>query len=721
MLLSLEDDPTLLAIGKDEITEEKSLRLEGLVNDVLNSDSPILPDLEYDDKACPRYKNFIDACLDPKGLNFALFSRQGLIGIHLLGEWCPKCTPKKYHHIQGVPVDAPLREVPRMVTLLDKGRCPKCKRSKRHLIKHKYLKPYSTLSACIGQRAGKSLLGWYIVAYVTMQFLMLQDPLKALGLGAGTPLTGTCTAQTFSNALRLVWIPLRSIMTKSPWFKQYNEIMKDYDYRYGNNLIKIHEEQILYGHRSILLYPSSPNMHTLRGDTRMWSLAEEISHWGLEITTTNKVREMSNAKGVITSMDNSLLTARTAVEKAWSKGYLYNIPLPPMIAVSSPLDSRDRMMMMLREAKTSNTNLGVHLPTWEVNPAYSRDSTFIKEKYRTNPIDAERDFGANPPKNSMPYVESLKDSLPAFNATRPNSVANALREVEGQSQYKEVKILANEILKGVPSAQEYPALLALDAGIVKDSFAGVIMAKSPNLQVDYDVLGVIEIIPDYKNGRTLNFTNISESVLTPIIDHFNVNTIVTDNWQHFKLLHDLEAQYNKGGAKKLETLSYALKTQDMSAFRSVLSRSGKGSGNISLPALEVLKHQETHGNLPNLNPEDLVNGIYAPHIEDLDVLDSYPEYFEGNPVLHLAYQCVYVRWDGKKILKSEGATDDLLRTLVLAHTVISDEKLTSRLTAPLVGKGATQSGGFLGISGSKIRGGGNGTAGGSRVGAKGGY
>ena len=952
MDFSIDSDPLGLLSSNEIITEEKSLRLEGLVNDILDSDSPILPDLEYSDAEMPRYPNFIASCLALDGLNFPLFSRQAMMGVHLLGEWCPKCTPKQYHPLQGIPVDAPLREVPKMVVLLENGRCPKCKRSKRHLIKHAHLMPYSTLSACIGQRAGKSFTSLYILAYVTMQYLLLQNPLHALGLGTGSLLTGTCTAQTFSRALKLLWIPLRNILMRSPWFKQYNEIMKSHDDRYGANLLKITEEQILYGHRSILLYPSSPSPSTLRGDTRIWSVCvascqlvstgkglramgsvavgdrvldagaitpyrgvtkhwsngvipcvevilkngmrlvvthkhlikstnasatrfmwipakdtcssyvavavgqgipkdlvskgnlpkkldnyvrlpatvleagevdlrvlldltliegvythtsvtvlrelqlllhqvgiesfikdltlsvyrdhldrldrwltegeipenphyiavevvsvnpleqeyevfdltvdshdhaftvqgitvhncDEVGQFPLEITTTSKTRDHANAKEVITSLDNSHLTVRNAVEKAWKAGYHYNIPLPPLLAISSPKDSRDRIMMMVRNSKTSRTNYGVHLPTWEVNPEYARDSTFIQERYRSNPQEAERDFGANPPKNSMPYIEVLRDALVAFDPKYANSLSKAVREKEGNSQYKEVHLVVSEILAGgIP--QEYPALLALDAGIVKDSFTAVIMAKSGRANVDYDVLGMIEIIPDYKNRRNLNFTNIGDEIIAPIIDAFNVNTIVTDTWQHYKLLHDLEAKYNKAGAKRLQTISYSLKTQDMSAFRSVLSRTGKGSGSISIPAKEMLKHQSQH--TKDLDPNDLVNGLYAPHVEDLDVLDDYPYYFDGHTALHLAYQCVYVRWDSKKILKSEGATDDLIRTMVLAQTVISSEDVATRLDKPLSGVNlGQQSNGFVGVSGAKVRGSMS-TLGGSTIGHRG--
>ena len=100
-----------------------------------------------DDRDLPVFPNFYEFCLSKSGLYSPLHARQMWLAVHLLAEWCPKCSPKRkaFRHIKKIPVGFDVRDLPDKIVMLEYGRCPSCGVTKGQLIQKGLLNPYGEL------------------------------------------------------------------------------------------------------------------------------------------------------------------------------------------------------------------------------------------------------------------------------------------------------------------------------------------------------------------------------------------------------------------------------------------------------------------------------------------------------------------------------------------------------------------------------------------------
>jgi hypothetical protein len=118
------------------------------------------------------------------------------------------------------------------------------------------------------------------------------------------------------------------------------------------------------------------------------------------------------------ALGNSLMTIRPKARQL-----LHEYPdMPNAIEcdISSPSSKLDPIMRAYKQSQGSKVSFGWKYPTWEVNPNIRKED--LAEEFRVNPIEAERDFGANPPFSTDPYIKSPASLVPLFKHEWKNSI-----------------------------------------------------------------------------------------------------------------------------------------------------------------------------------------------------------------------------------------------------------------------------------------------------------
>lgn len=482
--------------------------------------------------------------------------------------------------------------------------------------------PQFVSAGMLSHNSGKSVVTAMISTYLTQKILMSQSPTGILGIDPTTMLHGTFVALTQKQASDTLWTPYFQYISQSPWFQSYHEIIRRHERRYGIEVMKIRDTFVMYGHRNLVVYPAGPDGRILRGRTRIFAAIDEVAYFDND-ADSKKVK--ASASMVYGALDRSLATVRSAQRKQIAAGYddaftgyFFNI--------SSPVHARDKINELLRLSYGSKTILGIHAPTWKMNPTMPRDSEFLVEAFRRDPVGAARDYGAEAPLSANPFI------------TQPVFIERAIRE-KGRNKvkyshqlvkYRDGKQRYGTILKGASTQQ--PSIMAIDAGYTNNSFAMVVGSRTEDGIIHVDVL--VEIMP--KPGIPLNYSKIFDELLVPLCKLRNVRVLLADQWQSIKLLQDAMAKADMDAADQ-----YSLKYKDMWGVKTLLESE---PSRITLPRLEYVE---------NIQDTLKYDG------------DEYPWCFEGKPTEHLMMQLQTVQDTGHSVVKNTGATDDLWRAMAL--------------------------------------------------------
>lgn len=603
-------------------------------------------DLRVDDSELARAKNYYDFCVTVAGKSVKPpFSRQLWIAYHLLGEYCPRCSDPRYNSIDEVPVDMEPEYLASKVSLLSAGVCPKCRARKADLVLAGELIDYNELVMVAGQRGGKSAFSSTIGGYHT--HLMLKAPRLSTicrGVQDFTPITTTFVALSTSRSIKLLWNPFSQLIKASSWFDDYFRLLDDSGNKYGKEFYKKGELFYRFFNKNLDYYPMGPLKRTLRGDTRAAAFTDELGWFPYKditaiaeeddeelIETEEDDRERANGDEVHQALDNSLATIRSEVYGLYSKG-ISTVPQALNVNISSPQSWKDKICRLLKESENPHAlSLGVRLPTWGINPLYTRDHPVIRSAYAKNARRAERDFGANPPKLSGTLFvrETLRESFAGKQHL-------ALSYDDDDPKYTTGK-LVELIVKNHWS----PNVLGIDAGLVNNSFALALAFKTDSKVV---VPAVVELIP--RKSRPINFPRLYESVLLEIVKKFNVCYVGADRWNSINLLQQIEED-TKG---KTKTLQVTLNSKHFEQFRELTN-----SGSLELPAVSL-------------------------GFERIESVMSYREELVNRPVDHLYLQFLTARDIDGIFQKGEGFTDDLLRAVAVASTMLFLPKVREYLT-----------------------------------------
>lgn len=476
----------------------------------------------------------------------------------------------------------------------------------------------------ISHNSGKSIVVAMISAYQTHIILKSQNPCAILGIDDATVLHGTFVAATQKQAHDTLWTPYYNYIMASPWFQKYHALIKQHERKYGQEVMKIRDTFILYGHRKLVVYPAGPDGKTLRGRTRVFGALDEIAYFDND---PNSMKIKASATLVYGAMDRSMATVRAAQGKLIAADY-NDAFTGLMLNVSSPLHARDKINELLRQSVGSKSLLGIHAPTWKMNPTMPRDSEFLVEAYRKNPIQAAKDFGAEAPLSANPfltqltYIEnSIRDKGKNLCVYQPHIIKH--RDGSTQRYAKLVKVA-----KG-----GRPSILAIDAGYTNNSFAIVIGSRTEDGVISVDCL--VEVMP--RPGIPLNYSMIFDELLIPLCKERNVKVMLADQWNSIKLLQDAKLQ--------IETVEhadkYSLKYSDLWMVKTLIE--------AEAPRLTI----------PRM--------VHAESVRDtlLYDQDEYPHCFDGKPTEHLIMQMQTVQDTGSQVQKNAGATDDLWRAMAL--------------------------------------------------------
>ncbi len=595
-----------------------------------------LRDLKIDDRDFKLADSYFDFSINMCAAR-PPFARQMWISYKLLGEWCPSCSDPAWEKIKNVPVDFPTKDIPEHVQFLVHGVCPKCKTTKRDHIKSGRIKPFQQGILCLGQRSGKSTMISSLGAYQTHRMLKIPK-LSSLTqyIQSFSPLTATFVALNFGKAKTLLYDPWKNFISETNWFQEYFKMLDHYGNQYGQEFYKVLNEAAVFNHKNLRIYPSSPNKDTLRGDTRWMAGIDELGLFALaqsrdEIEEEGE-RKLANADETHTSLLNSLVTVQNAMEDLVMKQKMYHLPFAMLFNISSPKHEKDKMMRLLKEAKGSKSMFGVNLATWKVNPGMPRSSPMIVERYRTDPIAAERDFGAKPPATTSNYLTASLLKNDVFVGAR-----NAHRiEYDNTSEFTKAKAILN---RAVP----FPSVTAIDAGLVNNSFAagsGYYDFKEGKIVISC----LVEAIPVSK--RPIDFNYMYRNVIVPLVNDTNSIMLIADRWNSVDLLHRIPEDVKPGW--EIKSKQYTLKRRDFVNQLTMFQNK-----NIILP--------------PTERPMDTIPSI-----------ENYRE-LKHEPISHYYLQCLTVKDTGNTLTKGDNYTDDLFRVVTLLVTALTNERVLDRL------------------------------------------
>ena len=630
-----EDKSVDLDIGYDK--EEDADFVWRAMRKAFDPQTNTVRDLKIDDSDLPLASNYYHFCTKIAGKAIKTpFARQLWIAYNLLAEYCPRCTPEKYSDINNIQVDMDSADLVKKVSLLRRGVCPKCGVHKSKLVLSGELMDYNQLVMVAGQRGGKSSFSSTLCAYHTHR--MLKSPRLSTicrGIQDFTPLTGTFVALTTGRAIKLLWNPFSVLIDQSDWFTEYFKMLDYTGRKYGKEFYKKKSLFIRFFHKNLDYYPMGPMKRTLRGDTRVFGCTDELGWFpyilpnamtqdedenGLLEEQEEDEREMANGDEVHQALDNSLSTLRTEVYALYKQD-INTIPTGLNLNISSPQSWQDKICRLLKESENPATlSLGIRLPTWDINPIYTRDHPIVTSAYAKSPRRAERDFGANPPRISENMF--LKEVVRAsFRGKQHHTV-----EYDDTNPEHTLGKLVTLIKRDKWRA----TVLGIDAGFNNNSFALALGSREEGLVVAHSVM---ELIPSKK--KPIFYPAVYRDIILPLVKQCNVLYVGADRWNSINLLQQIQED-TEGRTKWVHV---TLNDNDFKEYQDLMN-----SGNQILPK----------------------NSLPFEYIEEVQ---DYRKALIDKPVDHLYQQFTSVQNRHGVIIKGEGYTDDVFRALVVMSTM----------------------------------------------------
>ena len=609
---------------------ERSASIEARVHAALSSSRFLPQDLMADDSHFEEAKNVIHWCMDPTMLAMRPFVRQAIILAEIFSEYCPRCSDSEW--MATAPVDASLETMLSKVSMFEWGVCPNCGTGRSDCMRDGRLTVRTEGAVCAGQRGGKSALTVQAHSYIIHRALKMGRPAQVYNVLRGQTLQGTFTALTYAQAKDTLWDTLYNFLIEAPWFQEYHKWLGEEGARTGKELFKLNDTFVSYKHRLIDYYPAGPDKRVLRGRTRIAASIDELGWFPNDVSSLKNVK--MNAQEVYKALANSLVTVRSAARRHLARG-VDNTLQGLFINVSSPSHARDMIMEKVRQSAIDRRIYGIRIPTWELNPTVTKDD--LSQEFLEDPVKALRDFGAQPPMSSNPF----------FTKDEPVENCMVLKPQTVRMTYKTHKLRNGDreryaVLEGL-KGNNYPAVLAVDAGFAHNSFGVSVVQNLPKYGLSVPLM--LELQP--KPGCPLNYSLCYKHILTPIMEAFNICAMAADRWQSLKLLSDAEIEFD------LQKITYSLKYADMCDVRQYIYDEEIALRKPSMPIADIKE----------FNPSD------------------YPRQFENDPYAHFYLQCCTVQDASTQVLKGENLTDDLWRATALGVTVFLNPKYAELLTA----------------------------------------
>lgn len=596
------------------------------IEKILKSDFDPAVFTSIDDRDMPEAPNWIEWCIGKDFMNKRPWAKQVEMGLALFGDACFDCSDSAW--LNNIDKAASVEEILDKVTLMQYGMCPKCKKTKLDFEREgKYLFPYQ-LTACLGQRTGKSTnISGFVAPYMLHRFLKLPDPSRYFELHP-TELHMTFTAVDYTQAEDTLWTPFKNFVEESPWFVEYNRVLQYYERKLSQEILFWKETFFLYRHKRLTGYAMSPNKRKMRGRTRFLYAIDEPGYFDAE-AESRKVT--LNCDEINAALERSMTTIREAADRKRKQGHI-NVPDGFSALISSPSSINDKIMRELRVSETDPKKVGFHWATWEAHPTISRDSPTILSAFNENPGKANRDYGAIPGFGEHTFIAdeiSVKAAIGTHLMAATPTYHYHVNDMGERTKYAKLNFRAVDKM--------CPCVLAVDTGHTNNSFAVTVMHIAGNV-IMIDLL--VEVMPE-KNIR-IDFRRMWDNVVLPCCDNLNILVVAYDRWNSLQQVQELKD-------RKQFAEQYSLVRNDFISYRSHLT-----SGNLKFPKIEI--------------PFESIHKIK----ESVETL------IQGKPVLHCVLQHLTVREVGHKIDKGINMTDDLFRTCVLGYSYLLDPEWKTR-------------------------------------------
>jgi len=595
---------------------------------------------EVDDRDIPRANNVVEWLTSPDFLNIKPFAKQVEDAIHVFTAACYFCSDTDY--LLDIPVDEKLANILDRATLMQRGRCPKCK---RRAVEMRYewcldpgndglgiLKPDPPNDICCleGQRSGKSTKTAMYATWVLHRFLNLGNPTKFFGLlEAVGALHGTFVSVTAKQAWENLWQPFSDLIDSAPWFKTYHKWLDDQGEELGISLWHKPDTYLWYGHKRLALSFAPADQRTLRGRTRFISAVDELGWFGASKDRSGTSRVRADGDGTVRALDRSLATIRNSASKR-RKNRGQNCPDGYQFTISSPSAATDPMMRRYKRSNRSPRRYSVLRATWESNPMFTEE-TLREQEGDVTERDFLCDFACNPPYSDDPWWESesaLLDLCSKKDVRLWSGTAEMLKDkAGGRFRYLYYKFSA------LSSDMTLPRCLSFDNGEKNNSFAWAVSRfDKQNDTVLVEEAG--EVAPG--DNERIHHGLMWEHVIEPLVKRFRFLHVVWDRWESTRYVADLRTKYG------IRAEQYSPGMKDGKNLRSDMKNS-----KILLPMPECPIDK-----LPIENPVELAR----------------------TPRAHLLLQVLTSR-DGNGLpLKPQGGNDDILRAVLLGRVFIRDNE-----------------------------------------------
>ena len=334
-----------------------------------------------------------------------------------------------------------------------------------------------------------------------------------------------------------------------------------------------------------------------------------------------------DAEGVYTALERSMRTIRSAAYKKIFEEKKFNTPTAISANISSPSSSNDMIMRLLRESKTDKSKYSIHYPTWLFNPYISRES--LESEFRKDPIGARRDYGADPPLSDSPFFSNVDAVISCISSYDQYDIVSFKEVVEEYDEgvFKYLKVKFRNVDKSIPRC------LGIDTGYSKNSFALCVtrLDKDNNIIIDL----VLEASPS--DGSKIDFVNMFEHCIVPVIENMNIKLAVFDRWQSVYISQNV-MDYG------VDSEIYSLTWEDFLYLRNLIY-----DNYVFFP-------------IPEISVERIVK-----------FNEKYETMVKNRPVANLILQLLTVREVGKRVEKGEFINDDIFRAMALSATFVDKE------------------------------------------------
>lgn len=450
---------------------------------------------------------------------------------------CPRCNdidkirgeidPKMVEAKDGIALKERRKQV-----LFKYNVCPKCGLEKSK--NHRMFNNFNELIGVVGMRGGKSVLVAAMSAAIIHELLYVDGLQEKLGLVRSQEIDGAFVAASGEQASETIYGHFRGFYDNSPWFQNYRRALMDLeitdpDLRRGD-LYWATEKMIHFKEKHIRIKSLTSNSGSIAGKTRIFAVIDELSR--MDAGDSKR-----SATEVYRVLKRSLITIRAAVERLRVSGD-YDVPDARMFCISSPMFEDDKSMLLLKQAEKSDKMFAFHRTTWEFNPDICKED--LADEYATDPIGAERDYGANPPGAENPLIQNpaiIEVCVDTHRSSILTIQETFFDEKIGEYQFNYVKPNVSNVV--YQNLLEY--VIHCDPGHKHDSFCLAIGHLEESTVI---IDGALECRPIPKNNRQgLTPREVYFPALTDVIFQLtktmSIRYLSYDRWNSTEQIHRL--------------------------------------------------------------------------------------------------------------------------------------------------------------------------------------